>query len=222
MQTEWWGHLLWIVGAALLGFFIPAVGAGVLRLARPVLLIPYLAVVGPYLYAYVRWSGMNPAQQLHQHWGWGLLGAAVFGAFMVNNVLSQPSSARSQDWRLAVDLVWLGGVYGVLDALLLSVMPVLAAWQALSRLGWTSTWGGRIGAGAVALVASVVVTVAYHLGYPEYRGPTIAGPITGNAMGSLAQLTTANPLAAVGSHVAMHVTAVLHGPATTMQLPPHY
>jgi hypothetical protein len=39
---------------------------------------------------------------------------------------------------------------------------------------------------------------------------------------SLSMLVTGNPIAAVGSHVAMHTAAVLHGPATTIQLPPHY
>jgi hypothetical protein len=35
-------------------------------------------------------------------------------------------------------------------------------------------------------------------------------------------LLTTNPIAAVFSHVAMHVAGVLHGPASVMQLPPHY
>jgi hypothetical protein len=123
---------------------------------------------------------------------------------------------------LAFDLLWLGGVYGILDALLLSVMPVLATWQALSKLGWTFGWPGRVVAGAVALAASLLVTAAYHLGYPEFRGPEVVSPIIGNGICSLAYLLTTNPVAAVASHVAMHVAALLHGLETTVQLPPHY
>jgi hypothetical protein len=39
---------------------------------------------------------------------------------------------------------------------------------------------------------------------------------------SLAYIVTGNPIAAVISHVAMHIAAVLHGVETVMQLPPHY
>ena len=31
-----------------------------------------------------------------------------------------------------------------------------------------------------------------------------------------------NPLTAILSHIAMHVAGVLHGPASVIQLPPHY
>jgi hypothetical protein len=39
---------------------------------------------------------------------------------------------------------------------------------------------------------------------------------------SLFYVLTTNPLSAVLSHIAMHVTAVLHGLNTAVQLPPHY
>jgi hypothetical protein len=123
---------------------------------------------------------------------------------------------------LAFDVLWLGVVYGVIDALLLSVLPVVATWQAFATMGWTVTWPGKLGVGAAALVASLLVTAAYHVGYVEYQGPEMTGPVLGNGVMSLGMLVTGNPIAAVGSHVAMHTAAVLHGPATAMQLPPHY
>jgi hypothetical protein len=113
-------------------------------------------------------------------------------------------------------------VYGTLDALLLSVMPVLATWRAFSLLGWTAGWPGRLGVGVLCLIAVMFVTAAYHLGYPEFRGPEVTRPVFGVGVSGLAYLLTTNPLAAVVSHVAMHVAAVLQGPETTMQLPPHY
>ena len=61
-----------------------------------------------------------------------------------------------------------------------------------------------------------------HLGYPEYRSAGMMGPVIGNSTMTLGYLLTNNPLAAILSHVAMHVTAVLHGPASVVQLPPHY
>jgi hypothetical protein len=67
-----------------------------------------------------------------------------------------------------------------------------------------------------------LVTAAYHFGFPEYRGGGMVGPVIGNTTMTLGYLLTNNPLAAIFSHIAMHVAAVLHGPASVIQLPPHY
>jgi hypothetical protein len=76
--------------------------------------------------------------------------------------------------------------------------------------------------GAVALAASLAVTAAYHLGYPEFRGVVLAGPLIGNAGFTPAYLATFNPIAPVIGHVAMHMAAVWFAFDTAGQLPPHY
>jgi hypothetical protein len=107
--------------------------------------------------------------------------------------------------------------------LFLSVLPVLATWQAFSSIGWTDSLPGKILVGALALLASLLVTITYHLGYPEYRTPSaVLGPSIGNGVMSLGYILTNNPIAAVFSHIAMHIAGVLQGPATVIQLPPHY
>jgi hypothetical protein len=160
---------------------------------------------------------------IRNNWIWGLVGAVLIGAFTVRNVLSQPASPHSQGLSLVFDIAWLGVVYGALDALFLSVLPVLATWQAFSALGWTSTLPGKILVGAIALIASLLVTVAYHLGYPEYRASNgIMGPSIGNGVMTFGYILTNNPITAVFSHIAMHIAGVLHGSATVIQLPPHY
>ncbi len=89
-------------------------------------------------------------------------------------------------------------------------------------LGWTEHWYGKVLVGIAALAASLLVTAAYHLGYPEIQGPQVVYPLIGNGVMSLSYLLTMNPLSAVLSHIAMHVAVVLHGINTTLQLPPHY
>jgi hypothetical protein len=213
----------WIVAAAVLGFSITMVFAGVIRLPRSIFLIVYLALAVPFLFAFMRWSRVSLVDLVRNNWIWGLIGALLIGVFTVRNILSQPVSPHSQGLSLVFDIVWLGIVYGALDALFLSVLPVLATWQAFSALGWTHSLAGKILVGCIALIASLFVTVAYHLGYPEYRTPgSIMGPSIGNGVMSLGYILTNNPIAAVFSHIAMHIAGVLHGPATVIQLPPHY
>jgi hypothetical protein len=71
------------------------------------------------------------------------------------------------------------------------------------------------------LAASLLVTLAYHLGYPEFRSRKVGLVLVGNALITLAYLLSANPLGALISHTVMHLAAVIQGPETTIQLPPH-
>jgi hypothetical protein len=222
MSKVWYAYLAWIAAAALLGFTMSAVFAGILRLPRSLYLIPYVVFTCAFLYAYVRWSGLAIGDLFRHHWIWGLVGAVLLTMFTVNNILSQPASPRSEGITLAFDILWSGVVYGLVDALLLSVLPVLAVWQAFTLLNWTASWQGKILVGVIAVFASLFVTVSYHLGYPEYRGGGLFGPAIGNTAMTLGYLVTNNPLAAVISHIAMHIAGVLHGPASVVQLPPHY
>ena len=223
MEKGFTPNLVWALAAAVLGFAIAAIFAGLLHLPRSIYLIAYLILVAPFLYAFARWSELDLVGLLRHNWIWGLIAAAAVGAFIVRNVLSQPASPSSQGLGLVFDILWLGVVYGALDALLLSVLPVLATWQAFSGFGWTHGLAGKIVVGAIALIVSLIVTVIYHLGYPEYRvAGGVAGPSIGNTVMSLGYILANNPIAAVFSHVAMHIAGVLHGPASVIQLPPHY
>lgn len=216
-------NLLWIAAAALLGFAVTAIFAGHFRLPRSLFLVVYLLLVGPFLYAFARWSSLSIPQIVRHHWAWGVVGAVLISAFLIRNIQMQPASPHTRGLPLVLDIAWLGIVYGTLDALFLSVLPVLATWQAFAALGWTAALPGKIAVGVIALLASLLVTLAYHLGYPEYRVANGAlGPSIGNGIMSLGYILTNNPITAVFSHIAMHIAGVFQGPATVMQLPPHY
>jgi hypothetical protein len=221
-DTQWWGYLLWILAAGVLGFLITALFAGWLQMRRAWFLVPYTLTTGVFFVAFLNWSEIDLVSEFRQGWVWGVVGAGVVGVFVTKNVLAQPSYPRREGPALWVELLWFGVVYGVVDALLLSVIPVLAMWQSLDSVGWTKSWPGLVVTGVSALLASIFVTTAYHLGYPEFRGPEIRSPVIGNGMMTLAYVITGNPFSAVLSHVAMHMAAVVHGLETTVQLPPHY
>jgi hypothetical protein len=216
-------NLGWVFAAALLGFSIAALFAGVFRLSRSIYLVMYLGLASPFLYGFARWSNLSISNLLRHNWIWGLAAAVVVGAFIIRNVFSQPASPHSQGLSLVFDIAWSGIVYGLLDALFLSVLPVLATYQAFSAIGWTQTLLGKVFVGVVALIASLLVTISYHFGYPEYRvGGGVMGPSIGNGVMSLGYILTNNPIAAIFSHIGMHIAGVLQGPATVIQLPPHY
>jgi hypothetical protein len=213
-------HLVWVVAGWVLGFVISAVFSGVLELARPWFLLVYLLLAGPFLYAYARWSDLDLLGAVRHRWMWGIVGAAAIGAMMIWNVLGWDSSPRPEGLKFVLDLLWLGVVYGVLDALFLSVLPVVAVWRAF--VDHAQTWTGRVAVGALALLASTVMTATYHLGYMEFRGDELREPLVGNAIFTLGYLLTMNPSTAVVGHVILHVASVWYGIDTTISLPPHY
>ncbi|MDX9832020.1 MAG: hypothetical protein RBU35_17245 [Anaerolineae bacterium] len=218
MTDQSWFSLAWVLAAGWLGFAIAAVFSHGLRLSRRAFLVPYVAISGIFLYAYSRWGQLDLEALFAHNWHWGLLCGTLATAFLVLNVLSQPASARSAGAALLLDVAWVGVGYGIMDALLLNVMPVVAVWGVFSGAGWQ----GKLAIGALALLASLLVTLLYHLGYGEFRNRKVLLVLVGNAVITLAFLASGNPLAAIVSHAAMHVAAVFRGPETMLQLPPHY
>ena len=221
MNEIWYAHLGWIVAACLLSFAISGIFSGLLRWRRDIFLVPYIGLTLLFLYTYIRWSGLSIQSLILHNWVWGVIGALVLGIITIRNVLSQPASPHSRGFTLAFDLFWSGFMYGLTDGLLLSVFPVMATWQAGTLLGWTSNAPGRVLVALLSILASMLVTSAYHIGYVEFRGKRMITANVGNTVMTLGVLVTNNPLAATMCHAAMHMAAVLHGPARVVQLPPH-
>ena len=221
MIQNFWLSLVWIFAAAVLGFAISALFSGWLKLSRRIFLIPYVILSGAFLYAYGTWSQIDINKLIADNWFAGLIAGLLVGAFLVMNVRSQPPSRRSQGAELVLDLTWLGLVYGMIDALFLNVMPVLAVWQGFAAFAWTNSLAGGIFVAILALAASLLVTLSYHLGYTEFRNRQVGLVLVGNSLITLAFLLSSNPLGALISHTVMHLAAVFRGPETTVQLPPH-
>lgn len=222
VQHQWMAYAGWVGAAALLSFGVSFIFSGLLEIPRNWFLVAYFATAIPFLYVYFRWTGIDIPAAIKHHWVIGLIGAAAIGAFVVFRMLQEDASPRPEGLTLAFDILWLGVIYGAVDALLLSVLPVSAVWLALKSLDKTSTWPQKMVAGVVAMLASIAVTVAYHVGYTEYHGADMVNPVIGNSLFSLGFLLTANPLTAVIAHIIMHIASVFHGIDTTVTLPPHY
>jgi hypothetical protein len=182
--------------------------------------LAYLVIVGALLLAYVRSTCAPLRDYLIRRWRIGLVAGLAAGALLTLNVLAQPGSPRPSGVQLVWAVLWLGVVYGVLDALLLNVLPVwIVGSTQIREVGNRPLRPRRA---AIALGASLLVTAAYHLGYQEFRGPALIQPLIGNALLTLGFLLSGSPAAAIVGHGIMHAAAVLHGMETTVQLPPHY
>jgi hypothetical protein len=210
----------WVLAASLAGFLSSFVVADVLALPRWAFVAAWVLAGCAFVAFYATRERVDLRRQFARRWVAGTIGGAVVGALLVRQVLTQDASGRSRGLALAGELAGYGAVYGTVDALMLSVVPVLAMYGARPARDLQQP-GGRLRWGLAALLASAVVTAAYHAGFAEFRGAALVQPLVGNAVITLAYLVTGSPVAPVLSHVMMHAAAVLHGMAATTQLPPH-
>jgi len=214
------GGWAWVLAAGATGAATAGIVAGLLGWSRDRFVAVHAIAVLALVLGYLRWSGTSVVRQLRRRWTAGLLGGLALGALLAYHVLALPGAPVWEDSALAARLAWLGLVYGVADAVLLNVLPVLAGYGSESAERMRRA-GYRLGAGGRALLASLLVTAMYHLGFPEFRRRTLVQPLIGNGLMTAGYLLTGNPLTPVVAHVLLHGAAVLRGPETTVQLPPH-
>ena len=207
----------WVLLSAATGLVISGLFSGLLHLSRDVVVLGYVVLGGTLISLFFRRLVKAQRQDLTRHLLRGVLGGLILGGFLAWSVAREPASPRLSGFHLALELVWLGLIYGALDALLLTVVPVLAvtSGRAPSR---TAGWKRRV----TALGASLLVTAVYHLGFREYQGAALKQPLMGNGVITAAYLITGNVFTPVIGHVIMHGAAVFHGIENTPQLPPHY
>jgi hypothetical protein len=211
----------WIPAAALVGLASSYVLSDLLRFPRGWFVVGHAVLVGALCLGYVWWERLGIRTQLARRRLAGAVGGILIGAFLARQVLRQPAAPRAQDGELIGQLALYGAVYGVVDALLLSVLPVLVIYGSRPADELRSG-GARLRWALAALLGSALITAAYHAGFAEFRGPELVQPIIGNTLITLAYLLTGSLWAPITAHVMMHGAAVLHGMAFTMQLPPHY
>jgi hypothetical protein len=214
--------IIWLIGASLIGFGMSAIFSGWLKLSRRLFLIPYIAISGLVLFLFLYNNPIVNIEFCLHNWFWALFVSIIAGAFLVKNVISQPYSQTVKGLPFYVDIIWFGIAYGIIDGLLLNVMPVVAVFNIFSENNFLGNIPGQILIGVIALLASLFVTLFYHLGYPEFRNKSVLFVLLGNTIITMTFILSGNPLAAVLTHTIMHVAAVFRGPETTIQLPPHY
>ena len=211
----------WLVAGFALGFLVPFVFADLLGLQRDL----YYGVYSVFVFAFFGLWAHSTEQSIRtmiaRRWVLAIvLGLAVAGV-MAFIVLQQDATSRPTGPTLAAALMWRGVVYGAADGLLLSSFPILAVFAAFANSPLRSSISGKLRIGALALLASITMTAAYHAGYSDFRSGKIANPIAGDAIWSIPTLVTLNPIAAPIAHAGLHVTAVLHSYHTDLFLPPH-
>ncbi len=217
-DTTGW-HLAWFVAISGVAFFVPFTLTSLLDVNHHLYYLVYFAITLALLMAYVSASGISVAQVFLARWRLSLAVGAVSTVFVVWNVLARTdSTAHPGGAYFAFEIMWRGGVYGVVDALLLSAFPGLIALGLMDRN--IAGLARRAGYAVLTLVLVLIVTAAYHLGYGAYRNSDVREPMLGNTMISLPVLLSANPAGSVIAHTSMHLSAVTHSYETDVFLPP--
>lgn len=212
----WW----WLAAGAVLFFLVPLVGADLLELQRDLYYVVYFTVALAWFAAFLAAKGPDLAGFWSHHLGRSLVVGAVVALLLVAVVLNGAGTDRPDGWRLAFETLWRGLVYGAVDALTLFVFPAAVAY--LLMHGDRAGLRRQVGFAALALGLSMLVSAAYHLGYPEYRDSDLRSPEVGTVMANLPAMLTGNPVGALVAHPAAHVTAVVHQNegGSTLMLPP--
>src|SRR5512132_1473425 len=105
-SISWLGTLGWLTAIAAASFLVTWVLTSRLGMRRTPYIGALALLTGGLTWGYLAWSDTSLTSFVTNHWGWGLLGAAVVGAILAQLSRHQPSGPRSQGRRLATTLAW--------------------------------------------------------------------------------------------------------------------
>ena len=213
------GHLKWIVLGALVGFGTSFIFGDLIALPLDLYYLIYFEVIISFFTIYIKRTRLDLKEWFSRRLLWGILLGLIFGALIVQNVLSRPETEKFTGFYLAWLIFWRGLIYGTIDGLLLSVFPWVITWRAFNVE--KKPLGKKIAFGLLAWLFILVLTTAYHLGYSDFRSKKIIQPNIGNTIISVPTLISANPIGSPITHAIMHIAAVIHSPKTDLFLPPH-
>lgn len=114
----------WVALAGLVGFASAAVFSSLLQWERSALVLAHTAVTLVFVGLYVVRTGVDPVAEVRRRWPAGLTVGLVGGAVLAYGVRQQVTSASPSGSSLVGAVVWFGLLYGSVDALLLSVVPI--------------------------------------------------------------------------------------------------
>jgi hypothetical protein len=172
-------HFAWLLGGMAGAFLIPFSLADRLELQRDVYYALYVAFATGLFLAWARDTGQSVRAILSRRWRLAVVLGFVFavvGAVLVTKAEDGASHPGGVEFIGA--LIWRGLIYGAADGLLLSAFPILVVFAALKNSRPRRRAGGLIAVGAVAMVASLAMTVVYHAGYSDFRGSKLRRPVS--------------------------------------------
>jgi hypothetical protein len=215
-------HWAWLAGGVVVSFLVPFVLADQLEIQRDVYYGIYGAVVLGLFIAWARDTGTSLSELLARRWRLALALGLIFAAVSVVIVLrSEDSTAHPDGAEFVGAILWRGLFYGAADGLLLSAFPILVVFEAFAGSRLRRTRIGTVGVGAIAMLASLLITATYHLGYSDFRSEKLRKPLAGDVVWSVPTLATLNPIGSPIAHAGLHVAAVTHSYETETFLPPH-
>jgi pimeloyl-ACP methyl ester carboxylesterase len=217
----WLRQLLWLCAACGMGFLLPFLLTDVVDVPRDAYYAIYIAAVLAFLFVWTRASALSVRSMLTRNPKWTLVLGLAGAAVLARIAFTFDATTHPHGLTFAGAILWRGLAYGAVDGLLLGAFPVLAVFTAFPFERGRAHLARTVGTGALALLAALAITAAYHLGYRDFRGSKVASPMRGAAIWSAPTLLTLNPLGAVVSHAGLHVAAVVHSYDGDTFLPPH-
>ena len=167
-------QLPWIAVGVAIGFLVPFVFADRLSIQRDVYYAIYAVVVLGFIGAWAHATEQPLREMARRRWRLAVLLGLVFGAVLAFMVLrAADPTTRPAGMTLVGAVLWRGVVYGAIDGLWLSSFPIVAVFAAFEGTQIRERRRGKLLIGVVALIASLGMTAAYHLGYSDFRSAKV-------------------------------------------------
>ena len=204
LKEHSWKHIAWLLQAGVLAFGVPFIFSHLLKLP----LDPFFIVLGilsiAFFWYYSKSTELKWLESLSPGWALGIILGAFIGLGFISNASTQMNMTDYFIPAFTPSVIARGVIYGVISAILLTILPFVITWRAFS-----GTNPGNLRKVAVTLLAVIALTLMsflYNLGIGGFSDKNLKDKIGMCMIANVPTLVSGNPIAGSISNVFLQIS----------------
>ena len=204
LKANSWKHIIWLFQAGVLVFGVPFIFSHLLDLPLDL----FFAILGifsiAFFWYYSKSTDLNWGESLSPGWALGIILGAFIGLGFISNTTTQINMTDYYMPAFTPAVILRGVVYGILSAILLTIIPFVVIWRAFSGVNPGNL--RKVAVTIIAVIALASMSFLYNLGLNGFNNKNLNDDVKMSMIANVPTLISGNPLAGPISNVFLQIS----------------
>jgi hypothetical protein len=204
LKINSWKHMIWLFQAAVLVFGVPFIFSHLLKLPLDLFYVILGIFSIAFIWYYSKATDLDWGKSLSPGWALGIILGAFIGLGFISNASTQIHMADFNMPAFTSRVILRGVIYGVLSAILLTIIPFVITWRAFSGANPGNI--RKIAVTLIAVIALASMSFLYNLGLGGFNNKNLNDDVKMSMIANVPSLVSGNPLAGPISNVFLQIS----------------